>query len=105
MRQDPERKDLAANDRPCVPALDGNGNATAAWVFQTSSTLITSSGSSVTVINTGAGAGVYWNVGSSATIGTNTTFSGNILALDSITLDSSATDSVRQILGRALAEP
>ncbi len=80
--------------------LDGNGNANAAWVFQMPSTLITSPDSVVTVVNTGAGAGVYWNVGSSATIGTSTTFAGNILALDSITMNTSATD----FCGRALAE-
>jgi hypothetical protein len=63
------------------------------------STLITSSNSVVNVINTGAGAGVFWNVGSSATIGTNTTFMGNILALTSITMNTTATD----LCGRALA--
>jgi hypothetical protein len=80
--------------------LDGNGNANAAWVFQMPSTLITSPDSVVTVLNTGAGAGVYWNVGSSATLGTSTTFAGNILALDSITLNTTASD----FCGRALAE-
>jgi hypothetical protein len=61
--------------------------------------LITSSGSVVNVINTGAGAGVYWNVGSSATLDTTTSSEGNILALTSITLDTGATDQC----GRALA--
>jgi len=63
------------------------------------STLITSPNSVVNVINTGSGAGVYWNVGSSATIDTNTTFMGNILALTSISMNSTATD----LCGRALA--
>jgi hypothetical protein len=40
------------------------------------------------VINTGAGAGVYWNVGSSATLDTTTSFEGSILALTSITLNT-----------------
>lgn len=80
--------------------LDGGGNANAAWVFQMPSTLITSPNSVVNVINTGSGAGVYWNVGSSATIDVNTTFLGNILALSSITLNTSATD----LCGRALAD-
>jgi len=79
--------------------LDGGGNANAAWVFQMESTLITSPNSVVNVINTGSGAGVYWNVGSSATIDTNTTFMGNILALTSITMNTTATD----LCGRALA--
>jgi hypothetical protein len=79
--------------------LNGNGNANAAWVFQMPSTLITSSNSVVQVIDTGSGAGVYWNVGSSATIGTNTTFLGNILATTAITMNTGATD----LCGRALA--
>ena len=79
--------------------LDGKGNPNAAWVFQLPSTLITSSNSIVNMINTGAGAGVYWDVGSSATLGTNSTFWGNVLAHTSITLDTGATDRC----GRALA--
>ncbi len=80
--------------------LDGGGNANAAWIFQMASTLITSPNSVVNVINTGSGAGVYWNVGSSATIDVNTTFLGNILALASITMNTTATD----LCGRALAD-
>jgi len=80
--------------------LDGQGNANAAWVFQMDSDLITSSHSVVNVINTGAGAGVYWNVRSSATIGADTTFVGNILALTSIAMNTEATN----LCGRALAD-
>ncbi len=80
--------------------LDGLGNANAAWVFQMDSSLITSSGSVVHVINTGAGAGLYWNVRSSATLGTTTSFQGNILALTSIALNTGATIGC----GRALAD-
>ena len=80
--------------------LDGGGNANAAWVFQMPSTLITSPNSVVDVINTGSGAGVFWNVGSSATIDVNTTFLGNILALASITINTTSTD----FCGRALAD-
>jgi hypothetical protein len=80
--------------------LNGLGNANAAWVFQMPSTLITSPGSVVNVINTGAGAGVFWNVGSSATLDTTTSFQGNILALTSITLNTGATIGC----GRALAD-
>ncbi len=79
--------------------LDGQGNSNAAWVFKMPSTLITSPNSSVTLINSGSGAGVYWDVASSATIDTNTTFLGNILALTSITMNTTATD----FCGRALA--
>src|ERR1700692_3870727 len=79
--------------------LNGQGNLNAFWVFQMPSTLITSPGSVVNVINTGAGAGLYWNVGSSATLDTTTSFEGNVLALTSITLDTGATDQC----GRGLA--
>ena len=79
--------------------LDGLGNANAAWVFQMPSTLITSPGSVINVINTGAGAGVFWNVGSSATLDTTTSFAGNILASVSISLNNGATIGC----GRALA--
>lgn len=82
-----------------VLTLDGGGNANAGWVFQMVSTLITSPNSVVNVINTGSGAGVYWDVGSSATIDTNTTFMGNILALTSISMNTTATG----LCGRALA--
>jgi len=79
--------------------LDGRGNANALWVFQMPSTLITSPGSVVNVINTGAGAGLYWNVGSSATLDTTTSFQGNIVALANISLNTGATIGC----GRALA--
>jgi len=80
--------------------LDGQSNANAAWVFQMDSSLITSPNAVVSMINTGAGAGVYWNVASSATIDTNTTFLGNILALTSISMNTTATD----LCGRVLAD-
>ena len=80
--------------------LDGGGNNNAYWVFQLPSTLITSSASFVKLVNTGSGAGVYWNVGSSATLGANSTFEGNLLATASITMNS----GVNLSCGRALAQ-
>lgn len=80
--------------------LDGLGNANAFWLFQMPSTLITSPGSVVNVINTGSGAGLFWNVGSSASLDTTTSFYGNILALTSISLNTGATI----VCGRALAD-
>lgn len=79
--------------------LDGLGDVNAAWVFLMDSTLITSSNSSVNVINTGSGAGLFWDVRSSATLGTSTSFQGNILALTSITMNTGASIGC----GRALA--
>ena len=79
--------------------LDAQGNAAAVFIFQIGSTLTTASGSSVTTINSGTGCNVWWQVGSSATLGTTTAFQGNILALASITLNTTATI----IPGRAFA--
>ena len=66
--------------------LNAQGNPAANWVFQMSSSLITSPNSTVSFINgTPANAcGVQWLVHSSATINSNTTFVGNILALTNI---------------------
>ena len=85
-----------------VLTLDGLGNPNATWVFQMPSTLITSPGSVVSVINigSGSGAGLFWNVGSSASLDTSTTFAGNILASTSITMNKGVTLNC----GRALAE-
>ncbi|MBA3914129.1 MAG: DUF3494 domain-containing protein [Acidobacteriales bacterium] len=77
--------------------LDGQGDPNAQWVFQIGSTLTTATDSSVLLINGGAICNVYWQIGSSATLGTNTTFVGNILALTSITLNGGTLN------GRALA--
>jgi len=79
--------------------LDGGGDANALWIFQIGSGLTTASFSSVTVTDAGAGAGLYWLVGSSATLGTDTSFLGNIVALTSISLTTRATIGC----GRALA--
>ncbi|RYF35206.1 MAG: DUF3494 domain-containing protein, partial [Cytophagaceae bacterium] len=79
--------------------LDALGDPNARFDFQIGSALTTASAASVSVINGGTGGNVYWQVGSSATLGTGTVFTGNILALTSITLnpDASIVD------GRALA--
>lgn len=68
--------------------LDAQGTNDALWIFQIGSTLTTASASAVDIIN-GTGA-VYWQVGSSATLGTTTAFQGNIVALTSITLNTGA---------------
>ena len=73
--------------------LNAQGNSGAVWVFQIGSTLTTASNSSVVFINGGQACGAFWQVGSSATLGTTTAFSGNILALASITLNTGATNS------------
>jgi hypothetical protein len=78
--------------------LDGAGNANSVFIFQTNSTLITASSSTVTLINGAQECNVFWQVGSSATLGTGSVFAGNILALTSITVNNGVT-----VHGRALA--
>ncbi|MBC8135516.1 MAG: DUF3494 domain-containing protein [Fibrella sp.] len=82
-----------------VLTLDAQGDPNARFDFQIGSTLTTASLSSVTVINGGSANNVFFQVGSSATLGTGTAFTGNILALTSITLTTGASISE----GRALA--
>lgn len=79
--------------------LDALGDPNAVWVFQIGSTLTTASNAAVDVINEGSDCNVYWQVGSSATLGTGTSFAGNILALTSITTNTSANVS-GQLLAR-----
>ena len=79
--------------------LNGNGNPNAVFIFQIGSTLTTAAGNShVNLIGGAQASNVFWQVGSSATLGTNTTFNGIILAQDSITLTTGAV-----LNGRALA--
>jgi len=70
--------------------LDAQGNPNAIFIFKTASTLVTASGSQVNLINGARSCNVFWQVGSSATLGTNSSFRGNILALTSITATTGA---------------
>jgi Ice-binding-like/Bacterial Ig-like domain len=79
--------------------LDGQGNANAVWIFQIASSLTTLSGSNVKLTNSASAHNIFWQVGSSATLGTTSTFNGSILSLASITLATGAT-----LNGRALAQ-
>ena len=79
--------------------LDAEGNPDAVFVFQSGSTLITASNSVVLLVNEAQACNVYWQVTSSATLGTNSLFNGNIMALASITDDGGST-----IFGRLLAQ-
>lgn len=74
-------------------------NGPGVYIFQIASTLITSSGTQVILTGGATAADIFWQVGSSATLGTTSAFEGNILALTSITLDTGAT-----LDGRALAQ-
>jgi ice-binding like protein len=78
--------------------LDGKGNGNSVFIFQIASTLTTTEGRQVILIGGAKAANVYWQVGSSATLGTNSTFSGTIMADQAVTLITGAT-----LHGRALA--
>jgi hypothetical protein len=78
--------------------LDGAGNLDSVFIFQTDSTLITASASTVTLINGAQECNVFWQVGSSATLGSGSVFRGNIMALASVTVNNGVT-----VHGRALA--
>ena len=79
--------------------LDGGGDPNAVWIFQIVSTLTTAATNSHVILTNGATAqNVFWQVGSSATLGTTTTFAGTIMAQASISLDTGAI-----LNGRALA--
>jgi hypothetical protein len=78
--------------------LDAQLDPNATWVFQIGTTLTTATNATVTVINGGSACNVYWQVGSSATLGTGTAFAGNVVAASSITMVTGST-----LAGRALA--
>lgn len=78
--------------------LDAQGDPNAVFIFKTASTLITGGASNVSLVNGAQACNVFWQVGSSATLGTNSTFKGNILALTSATLTTGA-----NVEGRVLA--
>jgi hypothetical protein len=78
--------------------LDAKGDPNAVFVFQAGSSFTSASGSNVALINGAQACNVYWQIGSSATLGTGSSFIGNILALTSITVTTGVT-----IDGRVLA--
>ena len=78
--------------------LDAQGDPSAIFIFQIGSTLTTASASTVSLINGADPCNVFWQIGSSATLGTNTTFVGTIMALTSATVNTGTT-----VEGRVLA--
>jgi type VI secretion system secreted protein VgrG len=80
--------------------LNAQGNPNALFVFQIGSALTTASNSAVIFTNGLVDKNVFWQVGSSATLGTGTAFAGNILALTSITMNTGAGISCGSALAR-----
>ncbi|MDP1624922.1 MAG: ice-binding family protein [bacterium] len=79
--------------------LDASGNPGAVFIFKSASTLITAVSSSIVLEGDAQACNVFWQVGSSATLGVNSTFKGSLLALTSVTLDTGA-----EVEGRVLAQ-
>lgn len=73
--------------------LDAQGDPSAVFVFQVGSTLTTGSNASVVFVNGGQDCRAFWEIGSSATLGTDTAFAGSLLALTSISLNTRASVS------------
>ena len=78
--------------------LDGQGDPNAVFVFQIGSALTTAVSSQVNLINGAQASNVFWQIGSSATLGTSSVFAGTIMALSSISMNDGVT-----LNGRALA--
>jgi hypothetical protein len=78
--------------------LDAQGNASAVFIFQVGSALTTASSSRVVLLNGADACNVFWQIGSSATLGTDSSFRGTVLALTSISLKTGA-----KLVGRTLA--
>ncbi|HBL75996.1 MAG: hypothetical protein A2W90_11305 [Bacteroidetes bacterium GWF2_42_66] len=80
-----------------ILTLDAQGNSNAVWIFQIGSTLTTDPATSIVLAGGAQAANIFWIVGTSATLGTTSVFYGNILADQSITLNTGAV-----LNGRAL---
>ena len=78
--------------------LDAQGDAQTVFIFQAGSSFITATNSTVALVNGTQACNVYWQVGSSVTMGTDTRFAGTVMALTSISLQTGAS-----VDGRLLA--
>jgi hypothetical protein len=79
--------------------LDAQGNSSAVFIFQSSSTVGTAPGARVLLVNGARASNVYWQASSSATLGTNSIWNGNILASANITMNTGATSCGRLFAG------
>ena len=77
--------------------LDAKGDPNAVFIFKAASTLITASASRVNLVNGARASNVFWQVGSSATLGTYSVLRGNVLALASITVTTGVTVDGRML--------
>ena len=82
-----------------ILTLNGQGNANAVFIFKMASTLITGPGTSIVLSGNAQAKNVFWQVGSSATLGTTTIFKGNILASVSIIVNNGSAVDGRLFAG------
>jgi type VI secretion system secreted protein VgrG len=87
-----------ASDLTGDVTLDGQSDPSSVWIFKSPATLITSSTSRVLLTNGASACNVFWQVGSSATLNSGSSFVGTILALTSISVTNGVT-----VNGRTLA--
>jgi len=95
------RSNLSATLLSGALTLAGDGNPNDLWIFQTAFGLTTDSGSSVLVNGAGTGAGLYWQVGSKATLGSGSSLLGNFLAGTAIEFDPGAQITCGRAFGKA----
>ena len=79
--------------------LDAQGNSSAVFIFQSSSTVGTAAGARILLVNGARASNVFWQASSSATLGTNSIWEGNIFASSSITMLTGATSCGRLFAG------
>jgi len=82
-----------------ILTLDAQGDASAVFVFKMASTLVTDSGTSIVLAGGAQAKNIFWQVGSSATLGTTSIFKGNILAFVTITVSNGSTVDGRLFAG------
>ena len=79
--------------------LDAGGNSDAVFIFQMGSTLITATSSQIVLIGGAKASNVWWQVGSSATLGVTSVFKGNVLSFVDLTINNGATSCGRLLTG------
>jgi hypothetical protein len=79
--------------------LDAQGDPDASFIFQSSSTVGAATGARILLVNGAKASNVFWQAGTSATLGTNSIWQGNILASESITMNTAASSCGRLLAG------
>lgn len=83
-------KDASSFEINGTLVLDAQGDPNAMWIFQAGSSLTTATGSSILLTGGAQASNIFWQIGSSATLGTDSLFAGNLMALTSISSNTGA---------------